>query len=80
MTIQLPTDVERSVAFAVSEGRFATTEEALATEWRWYLRQPQVPQPCPGQGSIGAMREDAELLDEIVAQAMKQRGRPSPGE
>jgi hypothetical protein len=80
MTIQLPVDVERSIEAIISGGRFATAEEALATAWRSFLRTPQAPQPCPGSGFIGAMREDAELLDEIVAHAMKERGRPSEDE
>ena len=36
-------------------------------------RAAELTAAAPGSGSIGAMREDAELLDAIVADAMRRR-------
>jgi Arc/MetJ-type ribon-helix-helix transcriptional regulator len=84
MTIHLPTDVERSIEAAVHSGLFASVDDALAEAWRAFLRQPPSPRSAPGLGSIGAMRDDAELLDQAVEHAMKVREerpwRLTPGE
>jgi Arc/MetJ-type ribon-helix-helix transcriptional regulator len=75
MTINLPIDVERSIEAAVHNGRFASVDDAIAEAWRLFLRHPLQPRPTPGLGSIGAMRDAADELDEIVADAMKRRER-----
>ena len=88
MTIHLPEDVEISINAEVLSGHFASQDDALAAAWRAFQRQrrqEQAPAQHPsGQGSIGAMREDAELLDQAVAHAMKVREerpwRVPPGE
>jgi Arc/MetJ-type ribon-helix-helix transcriptional regulator len=73
MTIHLPKDVESSINAAVHGGQFSSVDEALAEAWRTFQRQKPQAQPSTGQGSIGAMRDAADELDEIVADAMKKR-------
>lgn len=74
MTIHLPKDIETAIESAVNSGRFASAEDALAEAWRAFEQQDQAPMSAPGLGSIGAMRDSAAELDEIVAEAMKRRG------
>lgn len=79
MTIHLPPDLERFIEAVVKNGRFVSFDDAMAEAARLLLRQEgQQPQPArpasdAGLGSIGAMREDAELLDQAVEHAMKVR-------
>lgn len=82
MTIHLPEELESSVRAEVLRGHFASEEDFVTEAVREYLnrRQPhrRDAQPVPDQtasslGSIGAMRDAAEELDEIVADAMKRR-------
>jgi Arc/MetJ-type ribon-helix-helix transcriptional regulator len=71
MTIHLPPDIESSIQAAVHSGQFASVDDAVAEAWRSFQRHR--PRPASGQGLIGALREDAELLDQIVEHAMKVR-------
>jgi Arc/MetJ-type ribon-helix-helix transcriptional regulator len=85
VTIHLPEDLERAIKAAVLGGEFASEEEAITEAVRSFLRHRKTaPARPPGPGSIGAMRDDAELLDQAVAHAMKVREerpwRLSPGE
>jgi Arc/MetJ-type ribon-helix-helix transcriptional regulator len=84
MTIHLPADVEHDILEEVQNGRFASLDEALAEAWRSFRRQRQRVAKTPGQGLIGALRDDAELLDQAVEHAMKVREerpwRLTPGE
>jgi Arc/MetJ-type ribon-helix-helix transcriptional regulator len=78
MTIQLPNDLESSVRAAVHSGRFASLDGAMAEAVRLLLRELKLGQPrgnasTPGLGSIGAMRDAADELDEIVADAYRKR-------
>ena len=81
MTIHLPEDLESSVRAEVLSGHFPS-EDALITEAvRLLLRERMNQQPIEptttaanhGLGFIGALRDDAELLDQAVAHAMKVR-------
>jgi Arc/MetJ-type ribon-helix-helix transcriptional regulator len=80
MTIHLPEDVKRSIEAAVQGGRFASLDEAMteaASLLVQRLNQEQaqakpVAQP-PVDPLLGAWRDDADLLDEIVEHAMKVR-------
>jgi Arc/MetJ-type ribon-helix-helix transcriptional regulator len=79
MTIHLPPDLERSIEAVVNSGRFASVDDAMAEAARLLLRQ-EIQQPQPANtagvtdlGSIGAMRDDADLLDQAVEHAMKVR-------
>ena len=84
MTIHLPADVEHDILEEVQNGHFASLDEALAEAWRSFRRQRQRVAITPGQGLIGALRDDAELLDQAVEHAMKVREerpwRLTPGE
>ena len=73
MIIHLPEDVESSISAAVHSGHFASAEELVAQAVRSFLRQQKAPKSDPGLGSIGAMRDAADELDEIVADAIKHR-------
>ncbi len=71
MTIHLPKEVESSIEAAVRSGYFASADDALAEAWRSFQRQHPV--PTPGLGLIGALRDDADLLDQAVEHGMKVR-------
>ena len=80
MTIMLPDELERSIQAAVQSGRFASVDDAMAEAARLLLRELDRGQPgpggnpsTPGLGSIGAMRDAADELDEIVADAYRKR-------
>jgi Arc/MetJ-type ribon-helix-helix transcriptional regulator len=81
MTIHLPTDLESSIEAVVHTGRFASVDDAMAEAARLLLREIQQgqshPTPLVAEASpdplLGAWREDADLLDEIVEHAMKVR-------
>lgn len=76
MTIHLPKDVESSINAEVLSGHFASADDAIAEAWRSFLRQRSQTQQATGQGSIGAMRDAADELDEAVGHAMNLRQRP----
>ena len=77
MTIHLPNDLERDIKAAVHNGRFRSVDDAMAEAARLLLRElDRLPQTADnaansGLGSIGAMRDDADLLDQAVEHAMK---------
>jgi len=84
MTIHLPDELEGRVRAAVDSGRFASVDEAMAEAARLLLRQlGQGRQEGPASGVadpaaapdpiLGLMRDDAGLMDEIVADAYRQR-------
>jgi Arc/MetJ-type ribon-helix-helix transcriptional regulator len=77
MTIHLPTDLENSLRAEVSIGHFASLDDAMAEAVRLLLRNrtQRQPEACPDTslGSIGAMRDAADELDEIVADAYRKR-------
>lgn len=95
MTINPPEDLEGFLRAEVQSGHFASEEEAIAEAIRLLRHQlsqaarltPDAGQPAaatPRDPVLGAMRDAAEEMDEIVAEAMRQREqqpwRLSPGE
>lgn len=91
MTIHLPDELQSRLRAEVLKGRFASEDEAVVSIVRDYLHhKPEAlatlgdPAANDGLGSIGALREDAELLDAAVEIAMQAReSRPwrlGPGE
>jgi putative addiction module CopG family antidote len=82
MTIHLPEDLERFVRDQVQAGRYPSADDVVCDALERLRRH--VPLAKPGLGSIGAMRDAAEELDEIVEHAMKLRQeepwRPLPDE
>jgi Arc/MetJ-type ribon-helix-helix transcriptional regulator len=82
MTIHLPNELEHSINEAVRCGRFASVDDAMTEAARLLLRElAQGRQERPTAGTsdgtddpiLGLMRDDAELMDEIVADAYRQR-------
>ena len=73
MTIHLPNDVERQILAEVHRGKFNSVDEALAEAWRSFQRHRQLAPSSQGTGLIGALRDDAELLDQAVEHAMTVR-------
>ena len=71
MTIRLPEELERFVHEAVLAGRYATEDEVVSDALERLRRQ--TPLPTPGMGSIGAMRDDADLLGQITQDIMEGR-------
>ncbi len=77
MTIHLPNDVEREILAQVQNGRFASVDAALAEAWRAFQRhrqerrQPTIP-PSPDP-LLGSASDHAELMDQIVEDAMRNR-------
>ena len=91
MTIHLPKELESSIEAVVHSGLFGSVDDAMAEAARLLLRSYKLPIPPvtqagiatpldPVLGSIGAMSEDAELLDEIVADAYRRRREDKPRE
>ncbi len=85
MTITLPEELETRLKAAVDDGRFASVDDAMAEAARLLLREldpdKQVAPPTSPDdlgpdlflGSIGAMRDAADELDEIVIDAYRRR-------
>ena len=82
MTIRLPGDLERRVQAAVYHGRFASVDDAMAEAARLLLREIELGQRAkpsetacdPGPDLfLGSLRDAAEELDEIVADAYRKR-------
>lgn len=84
MTIHLPHEVETGILAAVQNGRFASVEDAIAEAWLSFQQNHRPPASTAEPGLIGALRDDAELLDQAVEHAMKIREerpwRLAPGE
>ena len=77
MTINLPNELETSLRAEVLSGHFASEDDAVAAIVREYFTRkasrPAATVANGDLGSIGAMREDAELLDQAVEHAMRMR-------
>jgi Arc/MetJ-type ribon-helix-helix transcriptional regulator len=83
MTIHLPEDVERSIEAAVHGGLFASVDDAMAEAARLLLsnlKQGNLPVTSTAETVpdplLGSMRDYADEMDEIVAEAMKRREEP----
>jgi hypothetical protein len=82
LTISLPPEAEQSIRAAVQSGRFASMDEAMAEAARLLIRElgrnPPTPPPSTAADEtpdpwLGLMRDDADLMDEIVADAYRLR-------
>ena len=69
MTITLPSDLERFVKDQAHAGRYLREDDVVSDALERLRRQPGT----VGGGSLGAMRDDAESLDQIVEEAMLAR-------
>jgi putative addiction module CopG family antidote len=71
MTIHLPPELEQFVHDQVVAGRYSS-EDAVVRDALEQLRiHTRLPQP--GAGSIGAMRDDADLLEQVTQDIMESR-------
>jgi Arc/MetJ-type ribon-helix-helix transcriptional regulator len=71
MTIHLPEDLERFVHDQVRAGRYPSEDEMIRDaqeQLRWHALIP-----TSVLGSIGTMRDHAELLDQITHDIMESR-------
>jgi Arc/MetJ-type ribon-helix-helix transcriptional regulator len=83
VTIHLPPHIESSIEAAVRSGRFASLDDAMteaATLLVQRLEQEARAKPLaaaaddlPPDPILGLMRDNAELMDEIVANAYRRR-------
>jgi Arc/MetJ-type ribon-helix-helix transcriptional regulator len=76
VTIHLPPDVERDILAEVQSGHLVSVDDALANAWRSFQRRrptEQLSAKPTGMGSIGAMHDDAELLEQITQGIMHSR-------
>jgi Arc/MetJ-type ribon-helix-helix transcriptional regulator len=81
MTIHLPNDVERSIEAFVRSGRFASVDEAITKAAHLLLQElNREAKPAPRADTteivdplLGLMSDHAELMDEIVEDAMRHR-------
>jgi len=71
MTIHLPPDLERFVHDQVLAGRYPSEDDVVRDALE-HLRR-HAPTPAPGLGCIGAMHDDAELLEEVTQDIMESR-------
>jgi Arc/MetJ-type ribon-helix-helix transcriptional regulator len=75
MTIRLPEHLERYVHDQVVAGRFRTEDDVIRDALERHRQAEQAPTAAPTVPDpvLGCMREDAELMDEIVADAYRHR-------
>jgi Arc/MetJ-type ribon-helix-helix transcriptional regulator len=81
MTIHIPPALENPILAAVHSGRYATLDDAMtkaASLLLEELRQEQTQAKLTATAAspdpvLGCMRDDAELMDEIVADAYRHR-------
>jgi Arc/MetJ-type ribon-helix-helix transcriptional regulator len=74
MEIHLPEDLQSFVQDQVRAGRFPSEDQVVSEALRRFrkVQEPVAAPPKPDPW-LGSMREDADLLDEIVEDAMKTR-------
>jgi Arc/MetJ-type ribon-helix-helix transcriptional regulator len=77
MTMHLPPDIESSIQAAVHSGHFASLDDAMAEAACLLLQKLKQNPPAARSGTpdplLGSMADHAELMDEIVEDAMRHR-------
>jgi putative addiction module CopG family antidote len=75
MTIHLPEHLERYVHDQVQSGLYPTEDAVIrdALERHRQTQQQSIPAKAISDPVLGCMRDDAELMDEIVADAYRHR-------
>jgi putative addiction module CopG family antidote len=75
MTIHLPDHLQRYVREQVLAGRFRNEDEVIvdALDRHRQALQPPAADSAIQDPVLGCMREDTELMDEIVADAYRHR-------
>jgi len=71
MTIHLPPDLERFVHDQVLAGRYPSEDDVIRDALEQFRRH--TPPLTPSLGSIGAMHDDAELLEQVTQDIMEGR-------
>jgi Arc/MetJ-type ribon-helix-helix transcriptional regulator len=71
MTIHLPADLRRFLHDQVVAGHYPSEDDVIRDALEPLRRH--TPNPTPGPGSIGAMRDDADLLAQITENIMESR-------
>ena len=75
MEIHLPEDLQRFVHDQIRIGRFSSEDQLVRTALEQFQRAQQgatAARPTPDPW-LGSMRDEAELLDEVVEDAMTMR-------
>jgi putative addiction module CopG family antidote len=76
MTVNLPDDLQRFIQAEVHSGHFASEDDAIAAALRLLRRQlSQAAVPAAADPLLGAMRDAAAEMDEVLADAMTYRER-----
>jgi len=76
MTIHLPKELESSIEAVVNSGQFASVDDAMAEAARLLLRDLKRRPQSSGADTdplLGSMSDHAELMDQIVEEAMRHR-------
>lgn len=73
MTIHLPAELERFVHDQVRAGVYPSEDDVVRAALEQMRRHSPTPATAAAVGSIGAMRDDADLLDQITRDAMESR-------
>lgn len=71
MRIHLLPELERFVHDQIVAGRYRSEDDVIRDALE-QLRS-HIPLPQPGIGSIGAMRDDADLLEQVTQDIMESR-------
>ena len=71
MIIHLPPDLERFVYDQVLVGRYPSEDDVIRDALEQLRRH--APLLTPSLGSIGAMHDDAELLEQVTQDIMESR-------
>jgi putative addiction module CopG family antidote len=71
MTIRLPPDLERFVRDEVLAGRYSCEDDVIRDALERLRKQAAL--PTPALGAIGAMHDDADLLEEVTQDIMESR-------
>jgi putative addiction module CopG family antidote len=76
MYIHLSDDLQTFINDQVRNGRYSSEDEVVRDALLRLSHDHTVASSVAGDSFIGSMREDAELLDQIVEDAMKNREQP----
>lgn len=74
MEVHLPEDLQRYLHDEVRAGRFPSEDQVVSTALRQFQKSQEAAAVPPALDPwLGSMREDADLLDDIVEDAMRIR-------
>jgi putative addiction module CopG family antidote len=76
MNVHIPTELQTFIRDQVRNGHYSSEDEVVRDALLRLSHDHAVAPRVIEDSFIGSMREDAELLDEIVEDAMKNREQP----